>query len=158
MLELVMVSSDYHEQVVEQEDFSLVDAAPLTSVWIRNLKQLTAAHQPAVRHGEHLPPPHTHTQSQSPVKVPHDGASAQRDVSQAFCRQPSSPRPGPGRRGHRWSSAPISGSFHRWPPEGLWGCPGRYQPLLEAHRLLVRVWTFNASTASRVVWLLGSCF
>lgn len=71
--ELMMLSIDYHEQVVEQEDFSLVNATPLTSVWIWNLEQLTAAHQPAVRHGEHLP----HTHSQIPVKVPHDVASAQ---------------------------------------------------------------------------------
>lgn len=49
----------YHQQVIEQEDFSLVDAAPLTSVWIGNLKQLTAAHQPPVRHGEHLGDTHT---------------------------------------------------------------------------------------------------
>ncbi len=50
----------YHEQVVEQEDFSLVDAAPLSSVWIWNLKQLTAAHQPAMRQGQHLQRTHTH--------------------------------------------------------------------------------------------------
>lgn len=50
---------DYHQQVVEQEDFSLVDAAPLSSVRIRNLEQLTAAHQPAMRQGQHLQ--HTHT-------------------------------------------------------------------------------------------------
>lgn len=41
---VINVRIHYHEQVIEQEDFSLVDAAPLTSVWIGNLKQLTAAH------------------------------------------------------------------------------------------------------------------
>ena len=72
-----MPSTGYHQQVVEQEDFSLVDAASLTSVWIRNLVELTAAHQPAMRHREHLrkppPPPtqtHKKTHSQCPGKVP----------------------------------------------------------------------------------------
>lgn len=57
---------DYHQQVVEQEDFSLVDAAPLAPVWIRDLEQLTAANQSAMRQGEHL----QHTK--------HDGVVPQR--------------------------------------------------------------------------------
>ena len=144
-----MPSTGYHQQVVEQEDFSLVDAASLTSVWIRNLVELTAAHQPAMRHREHLrkppPPPHTHTHTHA-QSVPGEGSfrhgigpGLQGGILQASCQQPSSPQPGPERRGHRWSAVPISGSAHRWPPEGLWGCPDRYRPLKEAHGLRVRV-------------------
>lgn len=51
----------YHQQVVEQEDFSLVDAAALTPVGVGNLEELTAAHQPAVRQRQHLGHTHTHT-------------------------------------------------------------------------------------------------
>lgn len=58
----------YHKQVVEQEDFSLVDAAPLSSVWIGNLEQLTAAHQPAMRQRQHLQ--HTHRQTHTSVTYP----------------------------------------------------------------------------------------
>lgn len=54
---------DYHQQVVEQEDFSLVDAAALTPVGVGNLKKLTAAHQPAVRQRQHLGYTHTCTQT-----------------------------------------------------------------------------------------------
>lgn len=44
----------YHQQVIEQEDLSLVDAAPLGSVRVGNLEQLAAAHQPAVRQRQNL--------------------------------------------------------------------------------------------------------
>lgn len=44
----------YHQQVVEQEDLPLVNAAPLRSVRVGNLEQLTAAHEPAMRQRQHL--------------------------------------------------------------------------------------------------------
>lgn len=121
---------NYHQQVIEQEDFSLVDAAALTPVWVGNLKELTAAHQPAVRQRQHLGDTHT-------INLSADRSAEQRwrrrRGLRASCRPPCAPRPGPETRGHRWSSAPTSGCVRRWRPAGRGGCPDRCPHLTETH-------------------------
>lgn len=44
----------YHNQIVEEEDFSLVRRLLLGLVDIGHLEEPTAAHQPSVRHREDL--------------------------------------------------------------------------------------------------------
>lgn len=131
---------DHHEQVVEEEDFPLMDAAPLSSVWIRNLEELTAANQPAVRQGQHLQQKHKHSVvfvyflwnlSSFSGLTWLERLRSQWFFSPASFRPPSSPPPEPETRGHRWSSAPISGFFRRWRLEDLEGCPDRYRRLRE---------------------------
>lgn len=129
----------YHEQVVEKEDFSLMDAAPLGPVRIGNLEQLTAAHQPAVGQRQNLR--HRRTWFYPPTvssSFLFTQANRGLDVLRVSCRPPSSPPPGPVTRGRRWSSAPTSGSVRRWPPAGLWGYPDHYPHLWDTHPLELR--------------------
>lgn len=39
----------YHQEVIEEEDFSLMEAKFLRLVWVRHLEQPAVTHQPSVR-------------------------------------------------------------------------------------------------------------
>lgn len=47
-------ATTYHQKVVEQEDFSLVQSKFLGLIWVWNLEEPAVADQPPVGQGEHL--------------------------------------------------------------------------------------------------------
>lgn len=116
----------YHQQVIKEEDLSLVNSCPLRSVGVRHLIELATTHQPTMGKGQHLCWKRGRDQQhfwrrKHYRKQPCDAFTSCRN-SQASCQQWPFPQPAPVTHGHHWSLTPISVFADRSQPTG----PGVY--------------------------------